>query len=141
MWVPAEDALLGAVSDSSEGDPWLTHQGKPVALYTDTGAEVTILTEQVWKRVGQLSWNPQTEHCVAQTLMSYPLLGSSLVPSRWGTEQPTPTSMLRNGNDSPSLSLDDLQLFSIFNSSSESQPSTTRHSSLRRMSSHHSSKN
>ena len=61
VWVPAEDAFLGAVSDSSEGDPWtvkLTLQGKRVALYIDTGAEVTVITEQVWKRVGQPQLEP-----------------------------------------------------------------------------------
>ena len=47
--MPSEDAFLGAVSDSREGDPWtvkLTLQGKSVTLYIDSGAEVTVITEQ-----------------------------------------------------------------------------------------------
>ena len=49
------------MSDCSEGDPWivkLTLQGKPVALYIDTGAEVTVITRQDWRSIGQ----PQLEH-------------------------------------------------------------------------------
>ena len=53
----SESAFLGAVSDSSGGDdPWaieLTLQGRPLTLHIDTGAEVTVITEQAWKGVGQ----------------------------------------------------------------------------------------
>ena len=61
VWVPLGDAFLGAVSDSSEGDPWtvkLKLQWKPVALYIDSGAEVTVITERVWRSVGRPQMEP-----------------------------------------------------------------------------------
>ena len=54
------NAFLGAVSDS-DNDPWaveLTLQGTPVILHIDTGAEVTVITEQTWRSIGQPQLNP-----------------------------------------------------------------------------------
>ena len=39
-----------------DGDPWtvtLRLDGTPVQLHIDTGAEVTVVTEEIWKAVGQ----------------------------------------------------------------------------------------
>ena len=73
MYVPSEDAFLGAVSESREGDPWtvkLTLQGRPVTLYIDLGAQVTVITEQAWRRVGrpQLDRIADTDIYVAKRL-------------------------------------------------------------------------
>lgn len=57
----SEDAFLGAVSDCREGDPWtvkLKLQGKPVALYIETEAEVTVITRQDWRSIGQPQLEP-----------------------------------------------------------------------------------
>ena len=145
MWVPPEDAFLGAVSDSIEGDPWtvkLTLQGKPVALYIDTGAEVTVITEQVWKRVGQPQLEPSDRTLRGPDSHVIPTVGKFVGTFTLG-DRTADTDVYVAKRLTKSLlgrsAILDLQS-SIFNSSSESQPSTTRHSSLRRMSSHHSSK-
>ena len=38
-------------------------EGRPVNLHIDTGAEVTVITEQTWKAIGQPALSP-----VGQTL-------------------------------------------------------------------------
>ena len=52
-----ENSKLGTVgADSSRDDTWtitLTLQGKPVTLHLDTGAEVTVIPEKMWREVGQ----------------------------------------------------------------------------------------
>ena len=51
---PEKDPTVGA--DSSRDDTWtvtLTLQGKPVTLQLDTGAEVTVIPEKMWREVGQ----------------------------------------------------------------------------------------
>lgn len=56
----SEDAFLGAVSGNGNHDAWtveLTLQGRTVTLYIDTGAEVTVITEDMWRAVGE----PQLE--------------------------------------------------------------------------------
>ena len=53
----SKDTFLGTVgADSSRDDTWtvtLTLQGKPVTLQLDTGAEVTVIPEKMWREVGQ----------------------------------------------------------------------------------------
>ena len=53
----SKDTFLGTVgADSSRDDTWtvtLTLQGKPVTLQLDTGAEVTVIPEKIWREVGQ----------------------------------------------------------------------------------------
>ena len=52
-----DSAFLGAVGQEGDrNDVWtitLSLEGKPVTLHIDTGAEVTVITERMWKRVGQ----------------------------------------------------------------------------------------
>lgn len=60
--------FLGAIGGEDIGaDPWtleLSLQGNPVRLQIDTGAEVTVVSEKVWKAVGrpQLSPSDRTLH-------------------------------------------------------------------------------
>ena len=54
----SHDAFLGMLGEQSaqESNPWavtLKLQGKSVDLHIDTGAEVTVISEQVWKDIGQ----------------------------------------------------------------------------------------
>ena len=57
-----DNAFLGALTEeSTTHDPWaitVSLEGKPVTLHIDTGAEVTIITEQMWKSVGR----PEMSH-------------------------------------------------------------------------------
>ena len=53
-----ESAFLGAVGEqgTTKSDPWtveLSLDGKPVSLHLDTGAEVTVITESMWRDIGQ----------------------------------------------------------------------------------------
>ena len=54
--------LTGSINDESNGDdPWcitLTLEGKTVTLHVDTGAEVTVITERVWRQVGKPELTP-----------------------------------------------------------------------------------
>ncbi len=52
------DPILGAVGDSipDSDDPWavkLTLEGRPVTLSIDTGAEVTVISDEIWREIGQ----------------------------------------------------------------------------------------
>ena len=53
---------MGTLGDnSSSHDPWtidLKLSGKPVKMYIDTGAEVTVIPETIWKRIGQPELQP-----------------------------------------------------------------------------------
>ena len=54
---PSESAFLGTLTgDGGSRNPWtvtLTLEGKPVNMCIDTGAEVTVIPQRVWKSVGQ----------------------------------------------------------------------------------------
>ncbi len=57
------DAFLGSVEEQSgnNGDPRTTTlrlEGKLVNLHIDTGAEVTVISEQVWREIGQPQLTP-----------------------------------------------------------------------------------
>ena len=51
------DVLLRVLESSDESeDPWavtLTLEGKPMTLSVDTGAKVTVISDQVWKDIEQ----------------------------------------------------------------------------------------
>jgi hypothetical protein len=49
-------SFLGAIESSLSSNPWAVRieiNGTPTDLHIDTGAEVTVITEQVWKKVGK----------------------------------------------------------------------------------------
>ena len=46
-------SFLGAIESSLSSNPWAVRIGTPTDLHIDTGAEVTVITEQVWKKVGK----------------------------------------------------------------------------------------
>ena len=58
----SENAFLGAIRGDNDGDnPWvvaLTLEGKPVTLYIDTGAEVTVISEKTWRGIGRPELTP-----------------------------------------------------------------------------------
>ena len=112
------DAFLGAVSGTSDDDPWtveLRLQGRPVTLHIDTGAEVTVITELEWT---SLSWNAQIEPCVARTDTLYRPSGSSRVRLHWELDKPG--VRYTSPEDSPSHSLV-IQQSEILNSSNGSR--------------------
>ena len=86
----SDDAFLGALEDKcppESDDPWavqLTLQGKPVMLNIDTGAEVTVISDQIWKAVGQPILNPPTT-LPQRSRLKRPSAheGSSLAHSNW----------------------------------------------------------
>ena len=56
------DAFLGTLGDSpSHGDPWavtLEMNETPMKLHIDTGADVTVISEQAWRKLGQPALSP-----------------------------------------------------------------------------------
>lgn len=52
-----ESVFMGTLSDGrSSNSPWtitLTLEGKPVVMHIDTGAEVTVISQQMWRSVGR----------------------------------------------------------------------------------------
>ena len=56
----SDDEFLGAVTDKNDNS-WtveLSLQGRPLKLHIDTGAEVTVITEQAWRDTGQPQLDP-----------------------------------------------------------------------------------
>ena len=54
------EAFLGTVQDGTEGVRWsmeLTLEGKSVSLQLDTGAEVTVISQQMWGDIGRPQLN------------------------------------------------------------------------------------
>ena len=50
------EAFLGTVQEGTEGAQWsmeLTLKGKSVSLQLDTGAEVTVISQQMWRDIGR----------------------------------------------------------------------------------------
>ena len=57
-----ESIFLGTLSDDRNGhDHWsitLILEGKPVTMHIDTGAEVTVISENTWRKIGQPQLSP-----------------------------------------------------------------------------------
>lgn len=59
----SEDAFLGGLSEHQPhgDDPWavtVTLEERPVILSIDTGAKVTVISEEIWKEIEQPSLSP-----------------------------------------------------------------------------------
>ena len=58
----SDDAFLGMLTgEGNQDDPWaitVSLEGNLVTLHIDTGAEVTVITEQTWKTIGRPEMSP-----------------------------------------------------------------------------------
>ena len=90
-----DDAFLGAVQSkcpSEDDDPWavqLTLQGRPVTLNIDTGAEVTVISDQIWKAVGQPTLTPPQRYLRGPDSTPIPTRGKFVGTLKLGTRAAT----------------------------------------------------
>lgn len=88
---PTKGPFLGAVNgEDSKNDEWaveLTLQGNRATLHIDTGAEVTVISEKLWRSVGRPELTPPDRTLCSPDSRSIPTLGKFLGAFTHGTRQ------------------------------------------------------
>ena len=88
---PTEDTFLGSISgEDTRNCPCaveLTLQGNPGTLHTDTGAEVTVVSEEMWRSVGSPELTPPDRTLRGPDSRTIPTLGKFLGSFTHGTRQ------------------------------------------------------
>jgi hypothetical protein len=86
---PTKGPFLGAINgEDSKDEEWaveLTLQGNPATLHIDTGAEVTVVSEKLWRSVGRPELTPSDRTLRGPDSRPIPTLGKFLGAFTHGT--------------------------------------------------------